>query len=83
MEDCETNGEVVPDSLGEGAEGVTEGTTVGVVESGTEGTTGVLSCGGALDAGALDAGALDAGGVHVFGAPGTQLKFIPTTPIGT
>ena len=62
VEGGETAGAVVPDSLGEEAEGVTEGTT-----------TGVLLC----------AGGLDAGGLHLLDGPGTQLKFIPTTPIGT
>ena len=50
----------------------------------TEGTTtGVLLIAGALDAGGLDAGELDAGGLHLLVGPGTQLKFMPTTPIGT
>ena len=71
VEDGETTGEVVPDSIGENAEGVTESTT-GVERGVVEGTTtGELLCTGALDAGAEQ---LDDG-------PGTQAKFIPTTPM--
>ena len=62
VEGGETTGAVVPDSLGEETEGVTEGTT-----------TVVLLC----------AGAVDAGGLHLLDGAGTQLKPIPTTPIGT
>ena len=43
----------------------------------------MLLVAGALDAGALDAGTLDAGGLQELCGPGTQLKLIPTTPIGT
>ena len=79
VEDGETTGVVVPDSIGEGAEGVTEGDTWGAVESGgltgLEGTTtGVLLCAGGVDAGGVE---------HVDDGAGTQLKFIPTTPMGT
>ena len=54
-EDGDTTGEVVPDSIGEGAEGVTEGVNWGAVDrgglTGFEGTTtGVLLFAGELDA---------------------------------
>ena len=74
VEDGETTGEeVVPDSIGENAEGVTEGETLGAVErgglTGLEGTTtGVL---------------LDAGAEQLDDGPGVHWKFIATMPIGT
>ena len=79
-EDGETAGEEdVPDSIGEGAEGVTGGETLGAVERGVltgwEGTaTGVL----------LVAGRLDAGGVEQLDdGAALQLKSIATMPIVT
>ena len=86
VEEGETTGEgvedgvVVPDSIGEGAEGVTEGDTWGAVErgglTGLEGTiTGELLWAGGLDAGGE-------GGEQLDDGAGTQLKSIPTTPIG-
>ena len=74
------SGEVVPDSIGEGADGVTEGGTLTAVErgglTGVEGTTtGVLL---------LNAGRLDAGGrEQLDDGAGTQSKFNPTMPTGT
>ena len=78
IEDGGTIAEVVPDSIGDDTEGVTEGETLGAVErgglTGWEGTnTGVLLC----------AGGLDAGGVQLDDGAGVHSKFIPTTPIGT
>ena len=80
VEDDKTTGD--EDGVTDG-EGVEDGEMTGTVvpdslgeemEGVAEGTTtGVL----------LVAGAVDPGGLHVLDGPGTQLKFIPTTPIGT